>query len=113
MTRQKRTNKKSILSQDNFSNKPMATSSNSYSPSSSSTIIDSLKQGFGFGMGSEIGRKGINTIINNVTEPSTPIPSACEHFIDKYTECMKHNKYDTYCQNESDLLNECKKINTK
>ena len=115
MTRQKRLNKKSILSQEKSSNTPIAITSNSYSPSSSpsTTIMDSLKQGLGFGMGSEIGRKGINTVINSVTEPPIQIPSTCEHLIDKYTECIKQNQYDTYCQNESDLLKECKKIHTK
>lgn len=114
MTRQNRLNKSQNFS--SFSKKSNPSSSLSSSPFSSTTpsLMDSLKQGFGFGMGAELGRKGVDAMISGVTETSQPQTESCQELMDKFAECMRHNQYLTFCQNENEMYEKCKnKINKK
>lgn len=87
----------------------------SISPSLS--IMDNIKQGFGFGMGAEIGRKSVDAIVHSVTN-SSPTSSqyeskSCEQFMQKYMECMNNNHYHIYCEHENESYEECKKKQIK
>ena len=110
------------------SNKAQASSIPSIvKPSSSvhiqSSLMDSVKQGVGFGIGTEIARRGVDTVINTVSTstPQTTMNSTEHNLLSQTTDtevqcskqqeelkkCMKFSNYDDACQPEYLSLYEC------
>ena len=94
-----------------------------------SSLMDSVKQGVGFGIGTEIARRGVDTVINTVsasTSTSTPQTTLnsteynsisqtsdtevqCSKQQEDLTKCMRFSNYDDACQPEYLSLYECVK----
>lgn len=90
------------------------------------SLMDSVKQGIGFGIGTEIARRGVDTVINTVSTPTpqTNMNSTEHHNISKTTDtevqcskqqeelkkCMKISNYDDDCQSEYLSLYGCVKL---
>lgn len=59
------------------------------------TLFDSVKQGFGFGLGSSIAHSFMGTSNNNsFNGTSTKTNSNCETIKNEYNKCMLENKYN-------------------
>ena len=54
------------------------------------TLFDSVKQGFGLGLGSSIGHKVVDSFMGS----SNKTNSNCETIKNEYNKCMLENKYN-------------------
>ena len=75
---------------------PLNTLNQNQTKPNSSPFMDSIVQGFGFGIGSSIARNTIDTVFNQ-TSTSTPTPKSqandtCVFLHNDYTKCMELSK---------------------
>jgi hypothetical protein len=73
----------------------------------SPSIFDSMKQGFGFGFGSSLGHKAIDSIFNSsqkkeqeIKEPVNKLTSS--QIYELYNKCLEETKGDIKC---NDIIN--------
>lgn len=73
------------------------------------SMLDSLKQGFGFGVGSEIGRKGIDAITNTFSRDETIVDKNCDNVQEDYIHCIREYQMIHFCEEKYNLYENCKK----
>lgn len=85
-------------------------------PNNSPTFMDTVKQGFGIGLGAEVGRKLVDKVIDNtssgsiVNEKISEKSMSCEDETSNMKHClMFSNSYS--CSNEIDSYTRCVKNN--
>lgn len=85
-------------------------------PNNSPTFMDTIKQGFGIGLGAEVGRKIVDKVIestssNNVINEKTPEKSlSCQEETSNMKQClMFSNSFG--CCDEIDTYTQCVKNN--
>lgn len=54
------------------------------------TLFDSVKQGFGFGLGSSIAHKTVDSFMGSFNK----VNSNCDSIKNEYNKCILDNKYD-------------------
>ncbi len=99
-----RTNSKSSEKKHNIpapSPSPVPTIIHAPSPSSTPSMVDSMKQGFGFGIGSAIAHNLFRTNNNQETPKKNEIPSEPKLSNDKiyelYNKCLETNDKNIDC----------------
>jgi hypothetical protein len=85
-------------------------------PNNSPTFMDTVKQGFGIGLGAEVGRKVVDKVIENTSSDSVTNEKISENSMtcEEETSNMKHclmfsNSFN--CNNEIDTYTQCVKNN--
>ena len=78
-------------------------------PTQSSSMIESLKHGFGFGVGSEIGRKGIDAITNTLTKQENAVDKNCNDIQEDYIQCIREYQMIHFCEEKYNAYENCKK----
>ena len=71
------------------------------------TVFDAVKQGFGFGIGSSIAHKTVDSFIG----PTKKINNNCDTIKNEYNKCMLENKYNdpkNTCFNLEKEYEQCK-----
>lgn len=59
------------------------------------TLFDSVKQGFGFGIGSSIGHKVVDSFMGSPNKTNNNnVNNNCETIKNEYNKCILDNKYD-------------------
>jgi hypothetical protein len=82
-------------------------------PVQSNSIMDSIKQGFGFGVGSEIGRKGIDAITSSLSKNNNMVDKNCEKIQEEYIDCIRKNQMVDVCEEKYETYEKCKKQHIK
>jgi len=85
--------------------KPIATNTQSQSNS----IMDSVKQGFGFGVGSEIARKGVDAITKSIANNEKVVDMNCDNLQEEYIQCIKEYHMIHFCEDKYKMYEQCKK----